>query len=259
MDLQLRNVLSGFLLLLVACLVTGRRADAYTTVGGQWPQPGGDGTPLTVTYSYQNLLDGGLKMPNGQPLPPSLIRDSIEMAFGLWSSVVPIHFVEVPDDGKQYGLSTKFGQIRLRHVYINGPDPPDPAPPIAKAQAYYPFGGDGAGDVEFDDSDPWQEFGTLHVPDILGAATHEIGHTLGLGHSDEVGANMYWIFRRTQGLSDALLLPDDILGIRSIYGAGVGSVTVLPVPEPATWIMLTATLWALLTSRPCRAVPTPRS
>ena len=192
-------------------------------------------------------------MPNGQPLPTSLIRDSVKTALGLWASVVPIHFVEVPDDGKPYGLSTQYGQLRLRHIYINGPDPPV-GDPIAKAQAYFPFGGDSSGDVEYDHSDPWQEFGTLHEPDILGATTHEIGHTLGLGHSDVVGSNMYWIFRRTQGLSDAMLLPDDILGIRSIYGPGVGSVTPLTIPEPATWIMAIATLSAFLTAS--RVVPT---
>ena len=84
--------------------------------------------------------------------------------------------------GSSIGSSTHFGQIRFRHIYINGPDPTI-GDPVAKAQAYYPPGPDYAGDVEFDDSDRWQEVGTLRQPDILGAAIHEIGHTLGLGHA----------------------------------------------------------------------------
>jgi len=163
---HLRQLATYFLLLVVASLMTGQRAFAYSTVGGQWPQPGGSGAPVMVTYSYQNLLDGGLLMPNGQPLPTSLIRHSVETALGLWASVVPINFIEVPDDGKDYGLSTQFGQIRLRHVYINGPDPLV-GDPIAKAQAYYPFGGDLSGDVEYDNGDRWQDFGTIREPDIL--------------------------------------------------------------------------------------------
>lgn len=226
---------------------------AFATVGAQWPQPEGPGTPITLTYSYQNLLDGGLKMPNGQPLPTLLIRRSIETAFRLWASVVPVHFVEVADDGLEYFQNSRqHGQLRFRHIYINGPDIPG-QPPTTKAQAYFPYGVDPyAGDVEFDNSDRWQEAGTLPIPDVLGAATHEIGHTLGLAHTGVQQANMYWIFRRTKGLDDGWLHPDDIAGIRSIYGAGTGSVTPLFAPEPATSMMLLFAL--LLFSAASRAV-----
>lgn len=108
---------------------------SFVLQGGKWPQPGGLGTSVTLTYSFQNMFDGGLKMPNGQPLPNQLIRKSIEEAMGVWASVAPLNFVEVPDDGLPYGSSSQYGQIRFRHIYLNGPDPPPPALPIAKAQA----------------------------------------------------------------------------------------------------------------------------
>lgn len=247
----------------------------YVLIGSQWPQPGGKGSPITLTYSFQNMFDGALKMPNGQPLPTSLIRGSIEEALGLWASVAPLNFVEVPDDGSPYGSSTQFGQLRFRHIYINGPDS-DYAAPVAKAQAYYPPGPDYAGDVEFDDSDKWQEVGTLRKPDVLGAAIHEIGHTLGLAHSTgiQVGeywtyqtydgngqlvdhqepkgnANMFWIFTRYSGLGTGQLFPDDIAGIRAIYGAGTGSVTSL-VPEPASLLLLFCAAASWLLRRPAR-------
>jgi Matrixin len=229
-------------------------ANQYVLEGGRWPQPGGKCTQITLTYSFQNMFDGalhgpgatpglnGVFQPNGPPLPVDLIRHSIEQALGLWASVAPINYVEVPDNVMGHG------QIRFRHVYINGTDPPDPQDPIAKALAYFPdAGSDLAGDVEFDESDPWQAVGTTHIPDLLGAATHEIGHTLGLAHTPVEGAVMYWIFHRFNGLGTGFLTPVDINGVQAIYGAGHGSVTPLSVPEPApeaTLIEATTVLFA---------------
>jgi hypothetical protein len=227
----------------------GVATPSFVVSGGRWPVNGPDNS-VHLTYSYENLLDGGLRGPGGQSLPASLIRQSVETALGLWASVVPIHFVEVPDDSKPYGQSMQYGDIRLRHIYINGPDIPGQLP-TAKAQAYFPFGGFYAGDVEFDHGDPWQEFGTLSTPDILGATTHEVGHSLGLHHTSVPEANMYWIFRRTQGLGDGWLHPDDIAGMQFIYGPGTGSVTPLVIPEPisaAIWIVA-ATVFLCIASR----------
>jgi Matrixin/PEP-CTERM motif len=241
----LRNV-SFFVILYAACLGQAKVGCAYVLQGGKWPQPGGLGSPITLTYSFQNMFDGGLLMPDGQPLPNRLIRDSIEDALALWASVVPINYVEVPDNGLSYGVpGAEYGQIRFRHVYINGPDPAPPALPVAKAQAYFPSSGvPYAGDVEYDHGDRWQEVGTLPQPDILGATIHELGHTLGLGHTDLVDANMYWIFTRTSGPGTGKLFADDIAGAQAIYGAGSGAVTSL-VPEPASWLMFACGLAAM--------------
>ncbi|MGD9636326.1 MAG: matrixin family metalloprotease, partial [Pirellulales bacterium] len=224
-------------LFLAAVFLPAAPLHAYVVAGSKWPQAGGLGSPITLTYSFENMFDGGLLMPNGQPLPNTLIRDSIEEAMGLWASVVPISFVEVNDNGLPYGdpLAT-YGDIRFRHVYINGPDPPPPGLPIAKAQAYFPSGGVYAGDVEYDHSDRWQEVGTQPIPDILGATIHELGHSLGLNHTDVQPANMYWIFTRFSGPGTGQLFPDDIAGMQSIYGTGRGVVVSL-VPEPGTAVM----------------------
>jgi hypothetical protein len=205
-------------------------AFSYVTGGAPWP-----GSPIIIKYSYVNMFDGGILMPDGTPLPTSLIKGSIEEALHDWTTAVPINFIEVPN-----GSAT---QLRFSHIFINGPDPAPPADPIAKAQSTC-IGASSICDVQFDDSDRWQVIGTQSVPDILGASIHEIGHVIGLNHTDVVGANMYWIFHRFSGLGTSQLFPDDIAGIQSIYGAGVGSLTPLAVPEPATgMLMLVAGSW----------------
>lgn len=232
--LRAHRYLFWTLLIVLAGIVPATTVSAYVATSYKWPQPGGLGSPIALTYSFENMFDGGLLQPNNQPLPNWLIRGSIEEAMRLWSTVVPISFFEVADNGLAYNMpGAQYGQIRFRHVYLNGPDPAPPAQPIAKAQAYFPTGGVQAGDVEFDHGDRWQEVGTLPLPDILGATIHELGHSLGLNHTDLVDSNMYWIFTRYGGLGTGRLTADDIAGMRSIYGAGSGTVVSL-VPEPGT-------------------------
>lgn len=207
--------------LVIAPCWAARSASAYVALGPAWT-----GNPITLTYSYVNMFDGGIKMPDGNPLPNWLIRGSIEESLRVWAGVVPIHFVEIPNDNLSHP-----NHIRFRHLHINGPDPPPPAQPIAKAQATC-IGAYTNCEVQFDNSDRWLEVGTIPNPDILGASIHEVGHILGLHHTDVNGANMYWVFHRFEGLGTGQLFPDDIAGIQVLYGAGVGSVT--PIPEPAT-------------------------
>ncbi len=239
-------------------------AQAYVIhLGDKWGQAA-PGDAVTITYSYNNFLDGGLKGPDGVSLSVSLIRASVEEALGLWASVAPLNFVEVPDHGPPAAMSVypdgQYGQIRFNHVYINGPDIPG-QPPMIKAETYYPvpeFAGNLAGDVFFDDGDPWQKQGTLPTPDVLGAAIHELGHSLGLDESEDPTSNMYYIFTRYNGPgTGASLKPDDIAGIQAIYGAGVGSVTPLSVPEPSTTILAALGFipWLALLAEVCSPAP----
>ena len=242
----------------------------------KWFQPQGIGSQLTLTYSYNNFLDGGLKDPNGVSVPANYIRTVVEEAFGLWAAVAPLNFVEVEDVGTavyrnnstghwevnriQTGSPTPrndapsytatyspfdFGQIRLSHYYHDGSDADNGGTPSPKAFGYFPgFGGYIAGDIQFDNGDPWAVMGTSDMPDILGIVTHEIGHALGLAHTTVAGSVMFPAALRMNGPGTGTLTQDDIDGIRSLYGAGVGSVTpLIVVPEPGAAALA---CWALL-------------
>lgn len=232
----------GWLGMILLASLSAAPAWGFGTPNGKWFQAN-LGDPVHVTYSYNNLLDGGLLQPSGEPLPAEVIRASVEEAFMVWAEVAPLHFTEVEDQGGGVPLGNygngQFGQIRLSHRYINGPDPPSGSP-TTKALAWFPGTSNIAADIHFDNGDPWQVVGTTSTPDVLGAAIHEIGHTLGLTHSSIPGTNLYWVFRRHSGPGSGMLLPDDIAAIQSVYGAGVGSVTPLPrpVPEPSTAVIL---------------------
>ncbi|XP_042863737.1 matrix metalloproteinase-2-like isoform X1 [Penaeus japonicus] len=88
------------------------------------------------------------------------------------------------------------------------------------AHAFYPGAGVG-GDMHFDDQEPWVQHkdsdNTWEHVSLFITAAHELGHALGLYHSDVEGALMgpYLIkFPETFQLPE-----DDVRGIQELYGA----------------------------------------
>ena len=179
---------------------------AFNAGNGKWFQPGGLGSQVTITYSYINLLDGGL---NG--ISAGEAEAALEEAFSLWSSVAPLNFVEVED-------SSGTSQIRIGHDFIDGVN-------NTLAFAFFPTNGD----ITFDNGENW------NTSLFLETALHEIGHSLGLGHEENVDAILNpTIQNRFSGLGSGFLLPDDVNGIRSIYGIGSGSVSPLGAIDNST-------------------------
>lgn len=222
-------------------LALGRSAEADPVALG-WPQPGGPGTAIVITYSYSNLLDGTFLL-----IDPHLLRAATEESLRLWAGYAPLNFVEVPDGGPSPSDTSYpangFPQIRLGHHVI----------PTA-ARGFFPNELDGlGGDIHFDSGAPWALNGGPW--NYLEVVTHELGHALGLPHNLEEHAIMNPLYpqQRFSGLNSAFLFPADIARIRALYGTGEGSVTPSPVPEPTT-LILTGIGLGLLSSRRLRRV-----
>ena len=132
-----------------------------------------------------------------------LVRD----AFALWANEVPLTFTEV-DSASQadfliswevgnHGDSDPFDGIGGTLAHATFPNP------FADRQV----------EIHFDEEEPWSNSTTADV-DLLTVAAHEIGHSLGLDHSNDPNALMYPSYfgpRRFLG-------SDDIAGIQSLYG-----------------------------------------
>ncbi|HUG90136.1 MAG TPA: matrixin family metalloprotease, partial [Planctomycetaceae bacterium] len=211
-------------------LADGASTDLQFSVSGwKWSQPGGLGSDVTITYSFSNLLDGGL----GGGLSAGQLQAAVEEALALWAAVAPLNFVEVVDSGPLPTSSDtsyfadSHPDIRFGHHYIDGGSGAN-----VLAHAYFPYGSGLSGDVHYDNSNTWTLNPATGI-DFLEVTVHELGHALGLNHEPMPSSggltailNPYY-GGRYNGLGTAFLFQDDINGIQAIYGAGTGSVAPL--------------------------------
>ena len=241
----LRRVLPAALAGTLAALVsTASTAATYYPIYATWPQPDGPGTPITLTYSYSNFLDGGMRDSSGTALPVTVLRSAIETALQDYADVLPIHFVEVADSGPAPGTGQydPQGHADIRIGYVPQTD--------ANAYAWFPNNPQTsglAGDVVFNAS----RFGLGWSPLwVYAVGQHELGHSLGMGHAATAGEGA---MPGDSDLHDLALpiydgprtpLADEmLLALQTAYGAGTGSVTPLsPVNEPGTALLLSSAL-----------------
>lgn len=155
---------------------------------------------------------------------------ALTAAFRAWDVASGLSFTRVQDCGLPFD-DPRCTTPDIRVLFDTGVhsnsrlDLAFDGPGGSAGHAFYPplpGGGTGAGDVHLDDGEVWRVDGR-RIPDLQSLAMHEIGHALGLRHPPSSQCPFRPFPARATMCSttygaDRTLAPDDIAGIRALYG-----------------------------------------
>ncbi|XP_063961246.1 matrix metalloproteinase-15-like isoform X1 [Lytechinus pictus] len=197
------------------------RVRRYNVAGGNYKW-----NKETLTYRIENFPT----MRKSSSINEFQVRHDVRKAFKLWSDVTPLVFVEVHDETVEVDIELRFGS-RV-HTSVYG-DPAFDGEGGTLAHAFTPNSGWGKtnGDVHFDDDEHFTHKVYSGI-NLFYTAAHEIGHALGLDHSDQRNSLMWpW----DKGYIPNFRLPlDDRLGIQVIYGRNTKRTVTTPTARRAS-------------------------
>ncbi len=199
-----------------ALTTNGATVQSIPTYGNGWDGPGLGSAALTYVFDIMTAQ-----------LPPGAAQAEIERAMAEWSKAVQVswHQGTNPTGAQTVNILWATG--------AHGDGYPFDGPGGVLAHTFYPAPPNPepiAGDMHFDDAESW------HIganTDLFSVALHELGHALGLGHTDDPDAVMYPYYHMVTGLSTL-----DISTVQTLYATQTSSPSTpapvtAPVPAPA--------------------------
>jgi hypothetical protein len=173
---------------------------AYHTFGYKWGTAAFGASGGQVTWSF--AATAGQFFQFDAAITEAAFQNLIREAFAAWEAVANIDFVEVADSAAS--------NIRLGWDAIDGKL-------NTLGEAYTTWNGNNTaihGEIRFDTAETWSFSKDVHdASNFYALALHEIGHVLGLDHTDDIDTIMYPIIGHTVALSES-----EIAGAQSLYG-----------------------------------------
>ncbi|KAK2168565.1 hypothetical protein LSH36_16g14041 [Paralvinella palmiformis] len=220
-----------------------KRRKRYTVASARWDT----NSPLSYWFKYYS-----------KKLSHEDQRRIFAEAFKIWSDAADISFIEGSDTNKDIEI------LFARGEHGDGPQARFDGPGHVLAHAYFPSSAKIGGDAHFDEDETWTDNTTAGI-NLLQVVTHEIGHSLGLGHSSVRSAIMFPSYTGYQ--KNLALDYDDVLGIQKLYGpkksktttTATTTTTTTTTQRPTTIRHQTSTRKPATTRRPTTSSDTDRN
>jgi hypothetical protein len=193
-----------------AVTTNGATVQSIPTYGYGWDGPGLGAA--TVYYYYTNV---------STQLNAAAAKAVIARAMAQWASVVKVTWA--PGSSPYANQTVNI----MWTTYAHGDAYPFTGPGGVIAHTFYPANPNPepiAGDMHLNDSETWNIGANT---DLFSVTLHELGHALGLGHSDNPNDVMYPYYKMVNGLAAG-----DVAAIQTMYAAQTGAGTPAPAPTP---------------------------